>query len=67
MQQPRVGSKRKSKKDAYTIFDTEIESTSPKSEQDSGILDVEDEEDDEEVTNWESETGVKFKYSIFEM
>lgn len=67
MQQPRVGSKRKSKKDAYTIFDTEIESTSPKSEQDSGILDVEDEEDDEEVTNWESETGVKFKYSIFEI
>ena len=47
MQQPRIGSKRKSKKEAYTIFDTEIESTSPKSEQDSGILDVEDEEDDE--------------------
>lgn len=56
MQQPRIGSKRKSKKDAYTIFDTEIESTSPKSEQDSGILDVEDEEDDEEVTNiWPGE------------
>lgn len=51
MQQPRIGSKRKYKKDAYTIFDTEIESTSPKSEQDSGILDVEDEEDDEEVNN----------------
>ena len=51
MQQPRIGSKRKSKKDAYIIFDTEIESTSPKSEQDSGILDVEDEEDDEEVSN----------------
>ena len=51
LQQPRIGSKRKSKKEAYTIFDTEIESTSPKSEQDSGILDVEDEEDDEEVTN----------------
>ncbi|XP_055099135.1 exocyst complex component 6B isoform X4 [Symphalangus syndactylus] len=49
LQQPRIGSKRKSKKDAYIIFDTEIESTSPKSEQDSGILDVEDEEDDEEV------------------
>ncbi|KAM6179711.1 exocyst complex component 6B isoform 2-T2 [Erethizon dorsatum] len=49
LQQPRIGSKRKSKKDAYTIFDTEMESTSPKSEQDSGILDVEDEEDDEEV------------------
>ncbi|XP_059882375.1 exocyst complex component 6B isoform X3 [Delphinus delphis] len=48
-QQPRIGSKRKPKKDAYTIFDTEIGSTSPKSEQDSGILDVEDEEDDEEV------------------
>ncbi|XP_077815376.1 exocyst complex component 6B isoform X15 [Macaca mulatta] len=48
LQQPRIGSKRKSKKDAYIIFDTEIESTSPKSEQDSGILDVEDEEDDEE-------------------
>lgn len=28
-----------------------MESTSPKSEQDSGILDVEDEEDDEEVSN----------------
>lgn len=51
MQQPRIGSKRKAKKDVYTIFDTEIESTSPKSEQDSGILDVEDEEDEEEVTN----------------
>lgn len=49
LQQPRLGSKRKSKKDVYTIFDTEVESTSPKSEQDSGILDVEDEEDDEEV------------------
>ncbi|XP_054557701.1 exocyst complex component 6B isoform X2 [Talpa occidentalis] len=49
LQQPRIGSKRKSKKDTYIIFDTEIESTSPKSEQDSGILDVEDEEDDEEV------------------
>ncbi|XP_022360063.1 exocyst complex component 6B isoform X5 [Enhydra lutris kenyoni] len=49
LQQPRIGSRRKSKKDVYTIFDTEIESTSPKSEQDSGILDVEDEEDDEEV------------------
>ncbi|CAK7297143.1 Exocyst complex component 6B [Vulpes lagopus] len=49
LQQPRIGSKRKSKKDVYTIFDTELESTSPKSEQDSGILDVEDEEDDEEV------------------
>ncbi|ELW64039.1 Exocyst complex component 6B [Tupaia chinensis] len=48
LQHPRIGSKRKSKKDAYTVFDTEIESTSPKSEQDSGILDVEDEEDDEE-------------------
>ncbi|XP_028618264.1 exocyst complex component 6B isoform X2 [Grammomys surdaster] len=49
LQQPRIGSKRKSKKDVYTIFDAEVESTSPKSEQDSGILDVEDEEDDEEV------------------
>ncbi|XP_076990666.1 exocyst complex component 6B isoform X2 [Tamandua tetradactyla] len=49
LQPPRIGSKRKSKKDAYTIFETEVESTSPKSEQDSGILDVEDEEDDEEV------------------
>nr|XP_042129495.1 exocyst complex component 6B isoform X9 [Peromyscus maniculatus bairdii] len=49
LQQPRIGSKRKSKKDVYTIFDAEMESTSPKSEQDSGILDVEDEEDDEEV------------------
>ncbi|XP_073906066.1 exocyst complex component 6B isoform X5 [Castor canadensis] len=49
LQQPRLGSKRKCKKDAYTIFDAEMESTSPKSEQDSGILDVEDEEDDEEV------------------
>ncbi|XP_068420328.1 exocyst complex component 6B isoform X4 [Eschrichtius robustus] len=49
LQQPRIGSKRKPKKDAYTIFDTETGSTSPKSEQDSGILDVEDEEDDEEV------------------
>nr|XP_048272360.1 exocyst complex component 6B isoform X3 [Myodes glareolus] len=49
LQQPRIGSRRKSKKDVCTIFDAEMESTSPKSEQDSGILDVEDEEDDEEV------------------
>nr|XP_020856656.1 exocyst complex component 6B isoform X1 [Phascolarctos cinereus] len=48
-QQPRIGSRKKSKKDAFTSLDTEIESTSPKSEQDSGILDVEDEEEDEEV------------------
>ncbi|XP_044518970.1 exocyst complex component 6B isoform X3 [Gracilinanus agilis] len=48
-QQPRIGSRKKSKKDAFTSSDTEIESTSPKSEQDSGILDVEDEEEDEEV------------------
>ena len=32
------------------MFDTELESTSPKSEQDSGILDVEDDDDDEEVS-----------------
>lgn len=55
MQQPRIGSKRKSKKDAYTIFDTEMESTSPKSEQDSGILDVEDEEDEEVTDIWTGE------------
>lgn len=69
MQQPRIGSKRKSKKDAYIIFDTEIESTSPKSEQDSGILDVEDEEDDEEVTNiWCGEVRLFLSLnSMFEM
>lgn len=67
MQQPRIGSRRKSKKDVYTIFDTEIESTSPKSEQDSGILDVEDEEDDEEVTNiWTGEIRLMLGL-IFEM
>ncbi|XP_074051796.1 exocyst complex component 6B isoform X1 [Macrotis lagotis] len=48
-QQPRIGSRKKSKKDAYISLEMEIESTSPKSEQDSGILDVEDEEEDEEV------------------
>lgn len=43
------------------FLDTEIESTSPKSEQDSGILDVEDEEDDEEVTNiWTGAVNLLF-------
>lgn len=65
MQQPRIGSKRKSKKDVYTIFDAEMESTSPKSEQDSGILDVEDEEDDEEVRNIQiGGNEAVFKFSI---
>ncbi|XP_060227925.1 exocyst complex component 6B-like isoform X1 [Meriones unguiculatus] len=45
LQQPEIGSKRKSKKDVYTIIDAEMESTNPRSEQDSGILDVEDEEE----------------------
>ncbi|KAB0374851.1 hypothetical protein FD755_013343, partial [Muntiacus reevesi] len=45
---PREEIKDVSIKKHLQFFDTEIESTSPKSEQDSGILDVEDEEDDEE-------------------
>lgn len=65
MQQPRIGSKRKSKKDVYTIFDAEMESTSPKSEQDSGILDVEDEEDDEEVSNLQVGEMRYFFNSVF--
>uniref|UniRef100_A0A6I8PD18 Exocyst complex component n=1 Tax=Ornithorhynchus anatinus TaxID=9258 RepID=A0A6I8PD18_ORNAN len=47
---PRAGSRRKPKKDGHAGPDSETESTSPRSEQDSGILDVEDdEEEDEEV------------------
>ncbi|XP_060223074.1 exocyst complex component 6B-like isoform X2 [Meriones unguiculatus] len=59
LQQPEIGSKRKSKEDVYTIIDAEVESTSPRSEQDSGILDVEDEEDDEECDNKDDSREIK--------
>lgn len=42
-----------------------MESTSPKSEQDSGILDVEDEEDDEEVSNLQVGEMKYFFSSVF--
>ncbi|XP_048457027.1 exocyst complex component 6B-like [Rhincodon typus] len=47
-QQHKVGTGKKVKKDGGIGFDAEMENTSPMSEQDSGILDVEDEEDEEE-------------------
>uniref|UniRef100_A0A8C2T880 Exocyst complex component 6B n=1 Tax=Coturnix japonica TaxID=93934 RepID=A0A8C2T880_COTJA len=48
-QHPRISGGKKSKKEACTSSDLEVKNTSPMSEQDSGILDVEDEEEDEEV------------------
>lgn len=49
-QHPRIGGGKKSKKEVCAGSDLEVKNTSPMSEQDSGILDVEDEEEDEEVT-----------------
>ncbi|KAH0615690.1 hypothetical protein JD844_025995 [Phrynosoma platyrhinos] len=46
---PPKASGRKPKKDMYASPDPEVKNTSPMSEQDSGILDVEDEEEDEEA------------------
>ncbi|XP_019408489.1 PREDICTED: exocyst complex component 6B isoform X2 [Crocodylus porosus] len=48
-QHPRIGGGKKSKKEVCAGSDLEVKNTSPMSEQDSGILDVEDEEEDEEV------------------
>ncbi|XP_078080643.1 exocyst complex component 6B isoform X2 [Mustelus asterias] len=48
-QQHKVGTGKKVKKDGGIGLDAEVDNTSPMSEQDSGILDVEDEEDEEEV------------------
>uniref|UniRef100_A0A8C9EXJ1 Exocyst complex component n=1 Tax=Pavo cristatus TaxID=9049 RepID=A0A8C9EXJ1_PAVCR len=48
-QHPRISGGKKSKKEACAGSDLEVKNTSPMSEQDSGILDVEDEEEDEEV------------------
>ncbi|XP_014344915.1 exocyst complex component 6B isoform X1 [Latimeria chalumnae] len=48
-QQHRAGSVKKPKKECAVGVDLDVESTSPMSEQDSGILDFEDEEDEEEV------------------
>ncbi|EMP31883.1 Exocyst complex component 6B, partial [Chelonia mydas] len=48
-QHPRIGGGKKYKKDVCASSDLEVKNTSPMSEQDSGILDVEDEDDDEEV------------------
>ncbi|XP_031409160.1 exocyst complex component 6B-like [Meleagris gallopavo] len=47
-QHPRISGGKKSKKEACAGSDLEVKNTSPMSEQDSGILDVEDEEEDEE-------------------
>ncbi|XP_017692364.1 PREDICTED: exocyst complex component 6B [Lepidothrix coronata] len=48
-QHPRVSGGKKSKKEFCASSDLEVKNTSPMSEQDSGILDVEDEDEDEEV------------------
>uniref|UniRef100_A0A8B9MP02 Exocyst complex component 6B n=1 Tax=Accipiter nisus TaxID=211598 RepID=A0A8B9MP02_9AVES len=48
-QHPRISGGKKSKKDVCASSDVEVKNTSPMSEQDSGILDVEDEDEDEEV------------------
>ncbi|XP_075276344.1 exocyst complex component 6B isoform X3 [Opisthocomus hoazin] len=48
-QHPRISEGKKSKKEVCASSDLEVKNTSPMSEQDSGILDVEDEDEDEEV------------------
>uniref|UniRef100_A0A8D2MHP4 Exocyst complex component n=1 Tax=Zonotrichia albicollis TaxID=44394 RepID=A0A8D2MHP4_ZONAL len=48
-QQPRIGGGKKSKKEFSASSELEVKNTSPMSEQDSGILDVEDEDEEEEV------------------
>ncbi|OPJ78406.1 hypothetical protein AV530_000267 [Patagioenas fasciata monilis] len=48
-QHPRISGGKKSKKEVFASSDLEVKNTSPMSEQDSGILDVEDEDEDEEV------------------
>uniref|UniRef100_A0A8B9VC58 Exocyst complex component n=1 Tax=Anas zonorhyncha TaxID=75864 RepID=A0A8B9VC58_9AVES len=48
-QHPRISGGKKSKKEVCASSDLEVKTTSPMSEQDSGILDVEDEDEDEEV------------------
>ncbi|XP_041877886.1 exocyst complex component 6B [Corvus kubaryi] len=48
-QQPRISGGKKSKKEFSASSELEVKSTSPMSEQDSGILDVEDEDEEEEV------------------
>ncbi|KAM9378173.1 exocyst complex component 6B isoform 2-T2 [Phaethornis superciliosus] len=48
-QHPRISGGKKSKKEICASSDLEVKNTSPMSEQDSGILDVEDEDEDEEV------------------
>uniref|UniRef100_A0A663NBP9 Exocyst complex component n=1 Tax=Athene cunicularia TaxID=194338 RepID=A0A663NBP9_ATHCN len=48
-QHPRISGGKKSKKEVCASSDLEVKNTSPMSEQDSGILDVEDEDEDEEV------------------
>ncbi|KAM4779981.1 exocyst complex component 6B isoform 5-T5 [Cyanocitta cristata] len=48
-QQPRISGGKKSKKEFSASSELEVKNTSPMSEQDSGILDVEDEDEEEEV------------------
>ncbi|XP_054247378.1 exocyst complex component 6B isoform X3 [Indicator indicator] len=48
-QHPRISGGKKSKKEGCASSELEVKNTSPMSEQDSGILDVEDEDEDEEV------------------
>ncbi|NWV73115.1 EXC6B protein, partial [Dasyornis broadbenti] len=48
-QQPRIGAAKKSRKEFSASSELEVKNTSPMSEQDSGILDVEDEDEEEEV------------------
>ncbi|TRZ07390.1 hypothetical protein HGM15179_019717, partial [Zosterops borbonicus] len=47
-QQPRISGGKKSKKEFSASSELEVKNTSPMSEQDSGILDVEDEDEEEE-------------------
>lgn len=58
-QQPRISGGKKSKKEFSASSELEVKNTSPMSEQDSGILDVEDEDEEEEVTGtWGSVGGL---------
>lgn len=58
MSQPSKAGGRRFKKDASAGSEPEVKSTSPTSEQDSGILDVEDEEEDEEASACQAEVGL---------
>lgn len=58
-QQPRISGGKKSKKEFSASSELEVKNTSPMSEQDSGILDVEDEDEEEEVTVQDQARGTE--------